>query len=86
MFEVLLTTVAQEFFNDADAPLQRRLDRAFAALARDPRNHPNIKRLKGRFAGQSRFRVGDWRVLVQIDDAKKRVWVLDIANRREVYE
>jgi len=86
MFEVMLTSDARKFFERADAPLQQRLDRAFQALAHDPRHHNNIKSLKGKLKGYSRFRVGDWRVIFNIDDGKRQVWVLDIAHRSEVYE
>jgi mRNA interferase RelE/StbE len=42
--------------------------------------------LTGKFAGLSRYRLGDWRVIYRIDDENGRVAVLSIANRREVYE
>ncbi len=85
MFEVILSPEAQAFFADADKILGRKLSRCFAELERDPRRHNNIKRLTGKYAGLSRYRVGDWRVVYRVDDAGKRVLVLSIANRREVY-
>jgi mRNA interferase RelE/StbE len=72
--------VARRFFERADAPLQRKLDRCFDQLRR------NIKRLKGEFAAYRRYRVGDWRVIYRIEEARRRVIVLDIAHRRDVYE
>ena len=86
MYEVVLSPEAEAFYADADRPLARRLARCFAQLERDPHRHSNIRRLTGEFAGMSRYRVGDWRVLYRTDDAASRVVVLVIAHRREVYE
>jgi mRNA interferase RelE/StbE len=86
MFEVVLSPEAREFYEAADRPLAQKLARCFAQLEREPRRHNNIKRLAGEFAGHSRYRVGDWRVVYRIDDRAKQVFVLSIAHRREVYE
>ncbi len=86
MFEVILSPEAGAFLAAADQPLARRLARCFEQLEREPRRHNNIKRLSGKLAGLTRYRVGDWRVVYQVDDGASRVLVLSIANRREVYE
>ena len=86
MFEVILSPEAQAFYGAAERPLARKLARCFAQLEREPRRHNNIKRLTGQFAGVFRYRVGDWRVLFQLDEGANRVSVLSIAHRREVYE
>jgi mRNA interferase RelE/StbE len=86
MFEVILSPEARAFYEKADKPLARRLARCFAHLERNPRQHNNIKRLSGDFSHCLRFRVGDWRVIYRIDDGAKKVLVLLIAHRRDVYE
>jgi mRNA interferase RelE/StbE len=86
MFEVILSPEAREFFEAAGAALAKKLARCFQQLERDPRRHNNIKRLTGSLAGMSRYRIGDWRVIFRIDDEARRVLVLSVANRREVYE
>ena len=86
MFEVALTPKAEEFFTTAQRPLARKLARCFAQLERDPRRHSNIRRLKGAMAGMLRYRVGDWRVIYEIDDDARQVNVILIAHRRDVYE
>lgn len=85
MYHVSFAPGAARFFEEADALLQRKLDRCFSQLAREPRRHPNIKALTGRYRGLLRYRVGDWRVVYQINDPS-HVIVLDIAHRSEVYE
>lgn len=88
MYEVALSLSreARQFFEGADAGMQRRLDRCFDSLKVDPYHHPNIKRLKGDWSGANRYRVGDYRVIYRVDTAAKLVKILIIANRREVYE
>ena len=86
MFEVILSSEAEEFYAAADRPLARKLSRCFAQLESEPRRHNNIKRLSGDFAGLLRYRVGDWRVVYRIDELSSRVLVLSIAHRRVVYE
>ena len=86
MFEVILSPEAQDFFEEADHPLAKKLARCFSQLERDPRRHNNIRRLSGPFAGLLRYRVGDWRVVYSIEDQANQVLVLTIAHRREVYE
>ena len=86
MYEVILAKSARLAFEEAEASLQRKLDRGFAALAHTPRQHNNIKPLKGRFSSYLRFRAGDYRIVYRIDDDAKRVLVTDIAHRRDVYE
>jgi mRNA interferase RelE/StbE len=84
-YSVVLSFAAREFFEEASASLQRKLDRCFGMLKIEPRSHPNIKQLKGDLAGYYRYRVGDYRVVYYIDDGQKQVVVTVIAHRGEVY-
>lgn len=60
MFEVILSSEAQAFYELADPSPARKLTRCFTQLEREPRRHNNIKRLSGELAGLSRYRVGQW--------------------------
>lgn len=86
MYAVELGDQAKRFFEDSDASLQRRLDRCFDALKVDPRGRNNSKPLHGRLRGFWRYRVGDYRVIYQIDDSSRQVAVVAIIHRREAYE
>ena len=86
MFNVLLVPSAAKAFAKVDASLQRRIERALQQLGSNPHSHPNIKRLKGQFAGLNRFRTGDWRIIYRVDEGAKTVVVVEIGHRREVYE
>lgn len=49
----------------------------------DPRS--TGKALTGPLGGLWRYRVGDFRVLCEIQDGELRVLVVELGNRREVY-
>ena len=53
-----------------------------ALLASEPRR-PNVEKLAG--ANAYRLRVGDYRVLLTIDDARKVVTIYRVRHRREAY-
>jgi mRNA interferase RelE/StbE len=75
---------AQRELDALDETLFGRIDRRILTLAENPRP-ARCKKLQG-YKDQWRIRVGDWRVLYIIDDARKLVSITRIAHRREVYE
>lgn len=44
------------------------------------------KELKGNLKGQWRYRVGDYRILAEVQDDKLIILVLTIGHRRDVYK
>ncbi len=86
MYRVQLTKKAAKFYKSADSSLAKRLARAFEVLEQSPRQHPNIKALKGELAGRYRYRVGDYRIIYHIKDEAEVVVVLLIKHRRDAYE
>ncbi|MEM6435001.1 MAG: type II toxin-antitoxin system RelE/ParE family toxin [Cyanobacteria bacterium P01_D01_bin.115] len=86
MYRVRLTKRAAKFYKSTDAALARRLARAFAVLESTPRQYPNIKALKGKLAGQYRYRIGDYRIVYRIQDEEIEVIILLVAHRSEVYD
>lgn len=85
MYELLLTRDAHRFYERADVPLVKRLNRCFEYLQQSPYEHPNIKRLRGPLAGSYRYRIGDWRVIYKVDEEKRQVTILLILHRSEAY-
>lgn len=53
------------------------------AVAESPRRLGEA--LKGPLGGLWRYRVGDFRIVVQIEDERVMVLVVDVGNRREIY-
>ncbi|MCL4395434.1 MAG: type II toxin-antitoxin system RelE/ParE family toxin [Chloroflexi bacterium] len=86
MYDLYLTDEARRFYDRAEVPLIRKLNRCFEQIQADPYKHPNIKPLRGRLAGFLRYRIGDWRVIYPVDDQAKRITVLLIAHRSRAYE
>ena len=76
-------SAAKELDALSDA-LFARIDRKIMALAENPRPH-GCRKLQGR-KDQWRVRVGDYRVVYTINDAKLLVEVTRVRHRSEVYE
>ncbi|MBC8106617.1 MAG: type II toxin-antitoxin system RelE/ParE family toxin [Anaerolineae bacterium] len=77
---------AQRFYERCEKSDAKKLARCFAALEQDPRSGNNIKALKGKLTGAYRYRVGALRVVYSISDPQVTVFVITIANRKDVYE
>lgn len=86
MYEVLLHPDAQAVYINADKTLTKKITRCLQQLEQTPRSHPNIKALKGDFAGYYRYRIGNYRVIYSVDDDLIQVLVIAIAHRSEAYE
>jgi mRNA interferase RelE/StbE len=86
MYDLVLTEDARRFYEHAETALVKKLNRCFDQICADPYKHPNIKRLRGPLAGYLRYRLGDWRVVYQVDEKQKRITVLVIAHRSRVYK
>ena len=85
MYEIELTRDALAFYQAADKPLVKKLNRCFDQLRHNPYQHPNIKRLTGPLAGYWRYRVGDWRIVYCVTEAQHIVTVILIVHRSKAY-
>lgn len=86
MYEVLLHPDAQKVYINADQALANKISRCLQQLEQTPRSHPNIKVLKGDYAGYYRYRIGDYRVIYSVDDKLVQVFVIAMGDRSEAYE
>jgi mRNA interferase RelE/StbE len=82
-YRVELTSAAARELRKLDRQDADRVTAAIRKLEDDPRPHGATK-LSGR--GEYRIRVGDHRVIYEIDDSKVVVTVIKIGNRRDVYK
>ena len=64
----------------------RRIRNELVEIAKleDPRSRG--KALTGNLAGLWRYRVGDYRIICDIEDGVLLILVVDVAHRREVYQ
>lgn len=74
---------AEKSLDKLDGRSRARILRRIIALAVDPRP-PGVKALTGE-RGLWRIRIGDYRVVYEINDTKLLVLVVRIAHRSDVY-
>jgi len=83
LYKVILEPSAQQDLKKLAKNIYARVIIVLGKLEADPR-YRGAKKLKG-FDHQWRARVGDYRVLYEIDDNKNVVHIYRIAHRKEVY-
>jgi mRNA interferase RelE/StbE len=82
-YEVILTKAAERELRALPANILERVDRRIHDLATDPRP-PGTKKLKGSH-NQWRIRVGNFRVIYEIQDKVLLVLVLRVSDRKDAY-
>jgi len=84
---VEFSQAAAKTLDKLDRPVRERILRFF-----DTRVTENPRRVGKALVGASRdprawrYRVGDWRMICSLDDARRIVFVVKIGNRREIYD
>ncbi|MCO5324224.1 MAG: type II toxin-antitoxin system RelE/ParE family toxin [Nocardioidaceae bacterium] len=82
-YEIRYVPSAAKAIRKLDKATARRLINAIGELARDPRP-PGCIQLKGG-NGELRIRVGNYRVVYDVQDDELLVLVVQVSHRREVY-
>ncbi|MFV1969257.1 MAG: type II toxin-antitoxin system RelE/ParE family toxin [Pirellulaceae bacterium] len=82
-YEVQLAAAVSRQLKKLPRDIQRRVKDTIDSLEDDPRQ-PTAKKLQGA-ENLWRVRVGDYRILYEIEAAKYVVLVIRIAHRKEVY-
>jgi mRNA interferase RelE/StbE len=82
-YVIVMTAAARRGMLALPKEAVRRIDNCIMALAEKPRP-PRSAKLKGE-ADLWRVRVGDYRIIYQIEDDRLLVVVIRVAHRREVY-
>jgi len=83
MYRIHFAGRAERAFRKLSPDVQRRLDPAILALADNPRP-PGCLKLSGADS-LWRIRVGDYRIVYQIQDEVLLVLVVNVGHRREIY-
>lgn len=79
---VIKASAAKELDAIASKRDRQRIVKRIAALAEEPRP-PGVQKLSGR--DRYRVRQGDYRIVYAIEDRERRVVVVKVGHRREVY-
>ena len=83
MYKVVVTSHAERELKRLDRSTKNRILPVALALSDNPRPHGCLK-VKDE-ERRWRIRVGDYRVIYDIDDTSRKIDVLHIGHRREVY-
>ena len=83
-FHVMLLSRALRFYKKCPTDLADRFSSCFEALEQNPFSGPNIKQLRSD-KKLYRYRVGDYRVIYEIDKKMAKVGVLLISPRPSAY-
>ncbi|NKQ34455.1 MAG: type II toxin-antitoxin system RelE/ParE family toxin [Chloroflexi bacterium] len=83
-FRVQLTPKSIKERKRLDPPIRKRVDKALLSLKLHPKIS-GIKKLSGS-RNDWRVRVGDYRIIYEVDDETSLITVWRIAHRREVYK
>ena len=86
MHKIVFHRNAVKFYRKADDALKVRVGDAIDVIARDPHRNNHIKKLKGDLKHMHRFRMGDLRILYEIDDEQEIVWIKTIEWRGAAYK
>ena len=85
MYRIEFTKTAIKRLRRLPRNLVERIDKKLQALAVDPYGpQSNVKKLSGRPG--YRLRVGDWRILYEVNDDTVTILVLDIDTRGGIYQ
>ena len=81
-YSVLIQRSAQKSLAKIPERDQERIFESVRALATEPRPH-GVRKLSGRDAW--RIRIGDYRIIYEIQDVRLLVLVVAIGHRKEIY-
>jgi mRNA interferase RelE/StbE len=83
-YRIAFLPEADRDFDKLTPVTRQRIAPRIASLAEDPRPH-GVRKLIGS-RSLYRIRVGDYRVIFEINDQAQLVTVIGVGHRREVYE
>ena len=81
-YEVIFSKSVQKELDRLSDDISNRILRRLSGLETNPRP-ADVKKLKGREGW--RIRVGDYRVIYEINDSARQIIVVTIGHRRDVY-
>ena len=83
MYQLVIDRYAQKQLGKIPPPYFNRIVKAVNELAKDQRPY-GYRKLTGRLG--YRIRVGDYRIIYNIEDKVLTVFVIDIAHRKDIYD
>lgn len=81
-YRIEITPAVARHMRKMPRDVLRRIDTAIIALARSPR--PPVKKLRAQ-DDRYRIRVGDYRVIYEVDDAQLLILIVEVGHRKDVH-
>ncbi|MFZ5819146.1 MAG: type II toxin-antitoxin system RelE family toxin [Chloroflexota bacterium] len=81
-YQVILQRPAEKELDALESSVHKRIVTRLLALEENPRP-AGVKKLQGQES--YRLRVGDYRVLYTINDKSRKIFIMAVGHRREVY-
>ena len=85
VYKVLFSKDAHKYYQRLPSNQVKRIDDALADLSHDPYQGGDIRKLKDMY-GYYRLRVGDLRVIFEINEKNKAIWIDQILPRGQAYK
>lgn len=85
LYRIILSQQGEKYYKRFPINIARRIDKSFLILERNPFGDADIKPLAGNIR-RYRIRVGDLRIIYQVNKAKKFVLVSAILPRDQAYK
>lgn len=82
MYELAIDEEAMDFLEKQAKPVRERIFKKILSSKEDP--HHFFERLEGR--RDYKLRVGDYRVIADIDDNKEQIQITIIGHRKNIYK
>ena len=84
VYQVIILPKAFEDLSKIDNTVAKRITDKLTWLSENIENMTPLS-LKGDFSGLYKLKVGDWRIIYDIDHKKKVITVHKIGHRKEIY-
>ena len=86
MFEIFFHTRAKTAYVHLPQKVARQVNAALDRVRSDPFGAPNVAPLHGELEGLHRIRVGVYRVVIEVHRAERRIFILAIGPRGDIYK
>jgi len=84
MYKIEFSRLAEKKFNKLDKPIKKRIINKLKETRRSNKPRHFLESLKG--VTSRKLRVGDYRLIVDVDDENKAIYILTLGHRSEIYK
>ncbi len=86
MYEVFISHEAEKYYKKLDKNIKRKINRSIDTLCLEPLSGTHIKKLHGELKGKYRYAIGGLRIVYKVDTRNKKVEIIAIKSRGDVYK